>query len=287
MAKILILAETGFGKTISASGCYEPELGIDIKGLNPEETYFISVTSKPLPRRGSNKLYPVVYPVLNSGIEAMKNVLYYGRRVITTDGYLVAQVIDALNATPIKNIVIDDSNYLMQDFMMEKSLQTGWDAPKKAGHFMSKVFAAMERGGHLGKNFFMLAHYESYKKNNSEEISFKMKTTGNTVGNNITPEGKFDITLFGMVEADVKAKTATRYYLTNHDGTFPAKSPPGVFPSLRIPNDLGYVLECIEAYYNGEDAPVGRIIEPENTGNIPYVTEIKPESPPEPEVKAE
>ena len=40
MPKILVLAPSGFGKSTSIGQI--PELGI--KGLNPEETYLISVT---------------------------------------------------------------------------------------------------------------------------------------------------------------------------------------------------------------------------------------------------
>ena len=49
MPKVLVLAPSGFGKSTSLGQI--PELGI--KGLNPEETFLISVTSKPLPFKGS------------------------------------------------------------------------------------------------------------------------------------------------------------------------------------------------------------------------------------------
>ena len=48
MAKILILAKSGFGKSTSIGEI--PELGI--KGLDPKETYLISCVNKPLPFRG-------------------------------------------------------------------------------------------------------------------------------------------------------------------------------------------------------------------------------------------
>jgi len=248
--KVLVLAPSGFGKTISACGCREPELGIDILGLSPENTYFISETSKPLPRRGSARMFPVVNATLSD-----LSQIPYGRRVITSDAYVAAKVVDYLaGVAAIDNIVIDDTNYYMQDYMMEKSLATGWDAPKKAGHFMSKLFAAVEKAGKAGKTVFMLAHYTENKKNNKGEITFKMKTTGKTTDDMITPEGKFDVMLFGYSQWNDSTKKLEKFYVTNEDETFPAKSAPGMLP-LYIPNDLGFVKRCIKAYYDGEELP--------------------------------
>ena len=59
MPKILVLADSGFGKSSSIGKNVDENRGIDIKGLNPENTYIVSVTSKPLPFKGSNALFPV------------------------------------------------------------------------------------------------------------------------------------------------------------------------------------------------------------------------------------
>lgn len=248
MSKILVLALTGFGKSLSAAGCQEPENGINIEGLPRDNTYFISATSKPLPFRGSARVYPVVVPDTN-----MTN-LHLGRRIITNDAYVAAKAITALCNSPLKNIVIDDAQYYMMDYMASKSLATGWDAPKKVGHFMSEMFAAIELAEQYGKNIWMLAHYDEKKKDNQGNVTFKMKTTGNAVEAGVDPEGKFDITLYGKIEANAKEKKVTRYFITNNDGTFNAKSAPGMLP-FAIPNDLGYVLKCLDAYYNGDPTP--------------------------------
>ena len=34
-----------------------------------------------------------------------------------------------------------------------------------------------------------------------------------------------------------------------------AKAPQGMFPTRRIPNDMQYVLDCMHAYYEGDDVP--------------------------------
>ncbi len=50
----------------------------------------------------------------------------------------------------------------------------------------------------------------------------------------------------------IKVKKVTKQFVTNFDGTYPAKSSYGVFKDLRIKNDLGMVLDKITAYDNGD-----------------------------------
>ena len=100
MAKVLVLAPSGFGKSTSIGQI--PELGI--KGLVPEETYLISVTSKPLPFRGSGAAYPIT----------IASDLSKGRRVITDNAKDIESILLSLVGSPFKNIVWDDSNYVIQ-----------------------------------------------------------------------------------------------------------------------------------------------------------------------------
>lgn len=115
MAKILILAKSGFGKSTSLGEI--PELGI--KGLNPEDTYLISAVNKPLPFRGANKKFSIT-PFAKYA---------EGNRVVTNDAKEVATLIQMLASEdcPYKNIVLDDMNYISQDFYMKNALKGGWD----------------------------------------------------------------------------------------------------------------------------------------------------------------
>ena len=79
----------------------------------------------------------------------------------------------------------------------------------------------------------------------------KMKTTGNMVDSYITPEGKFDVVLLGISQYNSGLKKVTKQYLTNENEYYSsAKSAPGMFEDLLIPNDLGLVEEKINQYYN-------------------------------------
>ena len=240
MAKILVLAKSGFGKTTSV--CGREKFGI--KGLNPRETYIIQCVNRGLP----NPNFVLTEPTLDK--------IGNGNRVqvceITgIDRYKkVAEVIGWLKDSPIKNIVIDDFNYLSQDFYMANAMKGGWDTPKQIGYGMGLIFDAFQSLGE-DKNLICLAHYEEYKDKNGDSLSYKFKSTGGMVDGYITPEGKFDIILFGKAEWDNVKKVAKKMYVKDFDGEYPAKDSLGVLDNLDIyiPNDLNIVVEAIDAFY--------------------------------------
>lgn len=236
MSKILVLAKSGFGKSTSIGEI--PELGI--KGLEPKTTFLISCVNKPLPFRGASKNYVITTP----------DKLTQGNRIITNDAKIVAQIITIVgNAnSPFKNIVLDDMNYMSQDYYMKNALKGGWDTPKQIGYNMGLVFDAINSVPET-KNVICLAHYEEYKDKNGDSISYRYKSTGNMVDQYICPEGKFEIVLYGKAQYNEKEKKSIREFVTNDDGVYPSKSPIGMF-DLYIPNDLGFVIEKINSYYN-------------------------------------
>ena len=244
MSKILGIAESGFGK--STSLMKDADYGIE--GLDPKVSYIISATSKDLPGKGSNKLYPV-YPNFNDKTTAAQLANY--RRIVTNNAALVAHAINLLGTTPIQNIVFDDSNYVMQDYYMEKALSTGWDTPKKIGFDMGRIFQAMERLP-LNKNFIMLAHGEEYDKADGRK-GYRMKTTGKMVQEYITPEGKFDVVLIGKSSYDEANHKVMKQFVTNDDGVYSSAKSHKIFDSLYIPNDMGLVVRKCNEYYNEID----------------------------------
>lgn len=237
MSRILVLAKSGFGKTFSIGQI--PEL--NHVGLNPKETYVVSVTSKPLTFPKSRDLYKV----------AEKGKITTGNRYISNNPEEIATLLEQLLKSPYKNIVVDDFNYLMQDYYMDNALKGGWDCPKKIGYFMGKIFSAIEKYGDSDKNIIILAHGEEVPQQDGR-IYLKMKTTGKMVDEYVTPEGKFDVTLVGRSRFDTGQKKIIKEFITNEDEfTASPKSPYGMFSDLYIPNDLGLVVEKVNAYYNG------------------------------------
>lgn len=233
MAKILILARSGFGKT--TSWCGREKYGV--KGLDPKNTFVIQCTNRNVP----NDQY-----VLTT-IDNLKG----GNRVKVCeiaglDRYKkVADLITKLIASPYKNIVIDDFNYLSQDYYMANAMKGGWDTPKQIGYGMGLIFDAIDKVPE-SKNIICCAHYEEYKDKNGDSISYKFKTTGKMVDEYITPEGKFDIILFGKQSFNNETKKAIKEYVFEFDGEYPAKDSIGLFDSIEgntIPNDLSIIEE--------------------------------------------
>lgn len=111
--KILVLAKSGFGKTTSWTG--REKLGI--KGLNPEETFVLQCTNRAIPSKyyplsGDNKNRAQI-TVGNFGLDAFQKI---------------ANGIEYFIANPkYNNLVIDDFNYLSQDYYMANAMKGGWD----------------------------------------------------------------------------------------------------------------------------------------------------------------
>ena len=255
MAKILILAKSGFGKTTSY--CGREKLGI--KGLDPKETYVIQCIGRSVPNPNF-KLVDGQIEVADVGKPTQRlknaNILGTGNRV-QVDGLTgldrfaaIAEVVKMLKNSPYKNIIIDDFNYLAQDFYMANAMKGGWDTPKQIGYGMGLVFDSF-RSFPENKNIICCAHYEEYKDKNGDSISYKFKSTGKMVDEYITPEGKFDIIMLGKVGYDSENKKPIKHFVKEFDGEYPAKDSLGALDSLpdELPNDLSIVVDKLKEVY--------------------------------------
>lgn len=241
MAKILILAKSGFGKTTSY--CGREKLGI--KGLDPKETYVIQCIGRGVPNAGFK-----LCPSANIADLAKGNRV----QVDTVTGMdrfkRVADIIEALKKSPYKNIIIDDFNYLSQDYYMANAMKGGWQTPKDIGYGMGLIFDSF-KGFPEDKNLILLAHYEEYKDKNGDSISYRFKSVGSMTDGYITPEGKVDIIMFGKVGYDAENKRAIKHFVKEFDGEYPAKDSLGVLDDLpdEIPNDLSIVINKLKEIY--------------------------------------
>jgi hypothetical protein len=243
MAKILCLAKSGFGKTTSYAG--REKYGI--KGLDPKSTFIIQCIGRGVPNPNF-KLAPA---------PELKYIAQYNRVQVDTISGLdrfkkVAEFIESFKNpnNPYKNLIIDDFNYLAQDFYMANAMKGGWDTPKQIGYGMGLIFDAF-KGLPENKNLICCAHYEEYKDKNGDSISYKFKTTGKMVDDYITPEGKFDIILFGKQGFNNETKKAQKVFIKEYDGEFPAKDSLGLLDALpdEFPNDLNLVVTEIAKVY--------------------------------------
>lgn len=239
MSKVLILAKSGFGKSTSIGK--DESLGIE--GLDPKTTFILSVKNKSLPFFNSDALYKI------TTYDNLKD----GNRLISNNGEIIAKTLTELanEKCPFTDIVLDDANYIMQDYYMENALKSGWDCPKKIGYFMGKIFSTMDLFGQ-NKNIYVLAHPEDVLGTDGRTYT-KFKTTGRMVDEYCTPEGLFETVLIGRSRFDSSTKTVIKEFITNEDEfCSSAKSPRGMFNSIYIPNDLGLVKRKVEEYYLGK-----------------------------------
>lgn len=241
MCKILILAPSGFGKTTAWAG--RKKLGIE--GLDPKETYVIQCIGRGVPNP-EYKLCPS-----NELKDMAKGNRVQVDSVTGLDRFKrVADFLDALKKSPYKNIVIDDFNYLMQDYFMNNAMKGGWQTPKEIGFGIGLIFDAM-KGYPENKHIYVCAHYEKANDNDGT-VTYQMKTTGKMVNEYCTPQGKFDIILYGKQTYNEEEKKAIKTLVKDFDGTFPAKDSLGVLDAIddEFPNDLSIVANAIKERYS-------------------------------------
>jgi len=216
-----IVGETSTGKSTS------------IKHLNPEETYIINVAKKELPFKGSSKIY-------NSESKNYKEV---------DDANEITRLLKTISekAIHIKNVVIEDSNYIMGFNMVSKATETGFTKFSLMARDMVDLFrqARMLRDD---ITVFYLTHPEIIE-DGGEIIGYKIKTAGKLIDNQVLLEGLLTVCLYTLVEQQ-KDGTVSYNFVTNRYRKFPAKSPDGMFEDIRIPNNLQIVADKVNEYYN-------------------------------------
>lgn len=215
-----IVGATGTGKSTS------------IKHLNPEETYIINVAKKELPFKGSEKLYNTT----NKNYKEIEDANEISRQLrIISD-----------KAPHIKNIIIEDSNYIMGFNMVEKATETGFTKFSLMAKDMVDLFRTARQ---LREDItvFYLTHPEEIT-DGGDVIGYKIKTAGKLIDNQVLLEGLLTVCLYTYVEEN-KDGTANYSFVTNRYRKYPAKSPDGMFDEVKIPNNLQTVVDTIKEYY--------------------------------------
>lgn len=228
MSSIAIVGFSGEGKSTS----YGKNKDLGIEGLNPKETIVVNVTGKDLPFRKWQADYK-------------GKVSEGGNYLESNDADVISKTIDyvSTNRPDIKNMVIDDSQYIMGFEFMRRAKENGYMKFSDIGQNMNKVLMSAKNTRRDLKIFFMW-HPEVDNRGN-----MKIKTIGKMLDEYLTIEGLFTVVLYANVEKGSDDKTKYQF-VTNNDGVKPAKSPSGMFTDLYIPNDLGLVVKKIDEYNN-------------------------------------
>jgi hypothetical protein len=229
-----IVGSAGTGKSTSLF----PTASLGIRGLDPKETFVINVSGKPFPFKGWRNEY-----LLFEGTK--------GNYLNTEDPNKITKAMIYIheNRPEITNIVLDDFNYMLSFEFTEKAMIKGFD---KFNEIAMHTMQVLNTGRRLRDNIktFVIAHSEDV------EIGFetikKIRTIGRFLDEKIDLQGLFTVLLYTKTTWNDTDKRMLYQFVTNRDNIYPAKSPYGMFKDLYIPNDLGFVAECIDIYETGK-----------------------------------
>ncbi|MCB1713080.1 MAG: ATP-binding protein, partial [Candidatus Riesia sp.] len=172
--RVLIIAESGSGKSHS------------VQHLKPEETFIMNVASKDLPFKGWKNKYPLWTPQDKEG-RMMNNV--------TAQDVLEGLTYIDKHRPDIKNVVIDDYQYISAFEFFHRSNETGYGKFTDIGN---NIMMTAEKPMHLRDDLmvFYLTHAEDIT-DSSGRVKQKAKTIGKLVDSQLTLEGLFPIVLYG------------------------------------------------------------------------------------------
>jgi hypothetical protein len=226
---IAIVGESGTGKSTS------------LRNLNPEETFIISTTGKPLPFRAWKKKY---IPIKIEG----KNVS--GNYYVSSkwDQILkILQIIDKM-MPQIKQVIIDDFQYVLSYEFVDRATEVGYTKFSELAQHAMEILRYSEKMREDCKMVF-LTHSENVGDNVNPK--FVIKTVGKLLSEKVTLEGLFTYIFFTKVSEGDSGRMEYKL-ITNNDGTCVAKTSFGMFEDLEIDNDLNEIIHVIDAYNEGE-----------------------------------
>lgn len=226
---IAIVGESGTGKSTS------------LRNLNPEKTFIISTTGKPLPFRAWKKKY---IPIKIEG----KNVS--GNYYVSSkwDQILkILQIIDKM-MPQIKQVIIDDFQYVLSYEFVDRATEVGYTKFSELAQHAMEILRYSEKMREDCKMIF-LTHSENVGDNVNPK--FVIKTIGKLLSEKVTLEGLFTYIFFTKVSEGDSGRMEYKL-ITNNDGTCVAKTSFDMFEDLEIDNDLNEIIHVIDAYNEGE-----------------------------------
>lgn len=185
-----------------------------LRNFEPDEVGIFNVAGKPLPFR---------------------------KKLPKVDNSSYGTILKILKDPKLKKYVIDDSQYLMAFESFDHAKETGYGKFTNMALNFRNLIDFVIRHTPNDVIVYFLHHTEK-----GEDGRIKAKTLGKMLDNQLTVEGLFSIVLLCQVEG------SEHYFITNSDGSNPAKSPMDMFES-RISNDLKFVDETIRDYWEIEN----------------------------------
>ena len=224
---LCIYGESGSGKTTS------------LRNMNPDTTFIISTTGKPLSFKGWKKKY-IPFKIDKETKEMSGN--YY----ISSNSEQILKILKIINSKlpNIKTVVIDDMQYIMSYEFVDRATEVGYSRFSEIAQHMMDILRYSEQ---MREDCTMC--FLTHADNVGTEIDPKyvIKTIGKLLSEKVTLEGLFTYIFFTKVTEGDDGKMQYKL-VTNNDGKCLAKTPMGMFEELEIDNDLNEILKVIKEY---------------------------------------
>ena len=192
---IAIVGESGTGKSTS------------LRNLNPEETFIISTTGKPLPFRGWKKKYT---PIKIEGTTISGN--YYNSskwdQIIK-----ILQIVDK-KMPHIKQVIVDDFQYVLSYEFVDRATEVGYGKFSELAQHAMEILRYAEKMRDDCKMIF-LTHSENV--GDAMNPKYVIKTVGKLLAEKVTLEGLFTYIFFTRVSEGDDGRMQYKLLTRMHD----------------------------------------------------------------------
>ena len=211
-----------------------------LRNLNPEETFIISTTPKPLPFRGWKKKY--------KPFKVGEDKKLTGNYYVSADHDKIVKMLKVIDKKMphIKQVIIDDYQYTLAYEFVDRSTEVGYSKFSEIAQHAMEILRYADVMREDCKMIF-LTHSENV--GDVMNPKYVIKTIGKMLAEKVTLEGLFTYIFFTKVSEGDNGKMKYTL-LTNTDGSCIAKTPMGMFDDLEIDNDLNEIIKVIDEYNN-------------------------------------
>lgn len=229
---LCIYGESGTGKSTS------------LRNMNPETTFIISTTGKPLPFRAWKSKYKKF--TINKETKEVS-----GNYFVHSNWEQILKILKIINTKMphIKTVVLDDMQYILSYEFVDRATETGYTKFSELAQHLMEILRYSEQ---MREDCTMC--FLTHSENVGTEIDPKyvIKTVGKLLAEKVTLEGLFTYIFCTKVEEGDDGKMQYKL-ITNNDGKCLAKTPMDMFEDMEIDNDLNKILEVIDKYNNGDN----------------------------------